>query len=252
MITTTFNRYHLGDNLVHLHFLRKLAQKYPERDFAHLCIEQHLQQLRPLVADLPNLALEAFRDGNEQDSMDAWRGAGDFWYKHPRRLDFTAFHFDWFDHLAEKMGLENPIKSAEDLRFDYPALAWQKKGGDAVDYLLINSIPHSGQFRGFNSHDFDNLAGLLIARGHSVVTTAPTNSGASCTHNGGTGLSITAIGSLSRSARVIVGVVTGPFWPCFNIWNTDKRFILLLDDERVNIMPNVEHVRSCAEAEKFL
>ena len=31
----TYNRFHLGDNLLHLHFLRHLALKYPEHTFIH-------------------------------------------------------------------------------------------------------------------------------------------------------------------------------------------------------------------------
>ncbi len=244
----TFNSYHLGDNLVHLSFLRRLAKKYPEKSFSHYAAPQHRPQLVSVIEDLPNIVLSDECDGS---AINAWRGAGNFWHLHAKRNDFVEFHVDWFHHLAEQMGLESPIHGAEDLMFDYPALApapgTEHFEHPQFDVLLINSIPHSGQFRGFNTHDFATLAKTLTDQGKTVITTFPTGVCES-THDGTTGLPVTAIGRLSTSAKAIVGVVTGPTWTCYNVWNKGKKFIQLLDEERVNIMPNTEHVHSCGEA----
>ena len=244
----TFNAFHLGDNLVHLHFMRSLAKKYPEKQFGHYANPQHAPQLRPVVEDLPNLKL---LDTCPADAVNAWRGTDDFWYLHSERHDFVRFHCDWFHYLAGKLGLENPVRYEADMQFDYPALA-PAPGTDhfehpTFDVLLINSIPHSGQFLGFNIHDFRAMAKTLTEYGKKVITTLPTGI-CDSTHNGTTGLPVTAIGRLSTAAKAIVGCVTGPSWTCFNIWNREKKFINILDNERVGIMPNTHHVKSCAEA----
>lgn len=245
----TFNEYHLGDNLIHLHFLRKMAQKYPNEEFGHHAPDQHIPQLLPLVADLENLCLLGARPSG---CINAWRGDQGFWYGHAHRNDFTRCHFDWFAHLAWKMGLISAINSVEEMLFDYPALTTDGEKYNAFDYLVVNSIPHSNQFRGFNPHEFSALVGRLLTAGHSVVTTAPTGI-ASCTNDGKTGMDVTSIGNLSRKVRRgIIGIPTGPMWPTFNIWNRDVPRILMLDDERVQLTPNTTHVRNCAEAMEIL
>jgi hypothetical protein len=166
------------------------------------------------------------------------------------------FHFDWFEHLAKQMGLVSPILTEADLRFDYPAMAPisfpHHFENPKFDVLVINSIPHSGQFGQFNPHDMVKMVQALLDKGKTVITTAPTGTAAKSTHDGTSGLSVTGIGRLSIAARAIVGVVTGPSWTTMNVWNVDKKFVYLLDYERVNIMPNTEHVTSCAEAMNFL
>lgn len=237
----TFNALHLGDNLVHLHFLRKLAQRYPEIHFTHGAQEQYLGQLHDLVADLPNLTLTNL-ETTGQGAINAWRGAGAHWYSHPRRNDFVSYHLEWFRHLAKQMGLESPIHSAADMLFDYPELfslsherMWPTGN---FDFLLINSAPQSGQFTGYSAKAFDDLYRLLGQAGHTVITTERTVfSDAHCTRK--RGYDITAIGRLAQSVKHIIGCVTGPMWTTWNIWNrhTVQTRILLLDHERVDLIP---------------
>src|SRR6266699_2586382 len=119
----THNAYHLGDNLVHLNFLRRAALENPGRRFVHRAQWNYLDQLREVVADVPNIDLSDFNYMMPTNSIDAWRGAGGFWYSHPDKFDFTKFHIkSWFPHLAKRMGIENPIGSTSDMLFDYPAI----------------------------------------------------------------------------------------------------------------------------------
>lgn len=253
MTHLTFNAYHLGDNLVHLHFLRKMAARYPEETFAHWANPQHVPQLMPLVEDVPNLTLLPEMDSK---AINAWRGDGGFFYGHPHRNDFVKFHLDWFGYIAGKMGLESPIQDAGDMLFDYPALERAVNECEVkespYDFLVINSFPHSGQLRGFNPHSFEQLIHRLNGRGYSVVTTYPAGVPVTSTHDGQRGLSVTAIGGLSVHCRSIVGVATGPIWTTFNIWNRETPRIIMLDDERIFLTPNTRHVRSCEEAEAML
>ena len=246
---STYCAFHLGDNLVHLNFMRRLALKYPDLQFGHCANTQHQVQLAPLYAGVKNLK-QLFECPD--DAINAWRGDQNYWHMHSQRNDFTRFHFDWFAYLANKMGLESPIKTREDMMFDYPALAPIGSPTKLFDYLIINSVPHSAQFQGFNSHEFARMVQTLLDRGKTVVTTFPTGTMAECTHDGSSGLSVTAIGKLSQSCGMIVGVATGPIWTCFNKWNADKQFVLMLDHEFVKIMNNVAHVKSYTEAIDYL
>ena len=51
----TFNEWHLGDNLVHLNFLRRLAVEHPDFQFIHACRIDYHEPLKPVVWPLTNL-----------------------------------------------------------------------------------------------------------------------------------------------------------------------------------------------------
>ncbi len=255
MITRTHNSFHLGDNLVHLHFLRKVALANPYRKFIHAAQWQYLKQLKDVVADVHNIELSDFNYTTPSDSINAWRGDNQFWYSHPDRLDFVKFHVEaWFPYLAEKMNVENPIKCQTDMLFDYPAIAASPLlTHPSFDVLLINSAPGSGQFTSFNEWELGRLGADIAQKGFSVISTAPTpSSKIPCTAD--QNLSVTQIGHLSLHCHTIVMVSTGPSWTCFNIWNQNsiKLRVILLDSERVHLSPNTMHCVRIEEAREVL
>jgi hypothetical protein len=241
--------WNLGDHLVHLHYLRKQTVAYPDIHFVHAANYDFLPQMIEVVADVPNISLIdiAYKSA---DSQDAWKNRDDYFVGHGKWADYAAFYIEFFDYLSKKLGLESPIHTPQDFLFDYPAI--QKKRYPNFDFLVINSPPKSGQFLGYSANDFDGLIGKLLARGYSVITTAPSTHNTPCTQK--SGLSVTAIGSLSLGCKYIVGVSTGPSWPTFNIWNTDsvQLRVLLLDRERVLIAPNTEHAKTIGDLRTIL
>ncbi len=259
MITRTHNAYHIGDNLVHLHFLRKVALANPDRQFVHyadwiLLDHKSCWRVTEIVADIPNIKLEPIGYTNPH-SINAWRGDNQFWYDSKIRNDFVRFHTEeWFPYLADKMDVENPIKCAEDMLFDYPAIAASRLlAHPPFDVLLINSAPCSGQFALFSEWQLGILAGDLAEKGLSVISTAPTPcTKVQCTQD--TRLSITDIGHLSLHCHTVVMVSTGPSWTTFNVWNQDsiKLRIILLDSERIDLAPNTMHCVRIEEATEVL
>ncbi len=253
--TRTHNSFHLGDNLVHLHFLRKVALTNPDRQFIHAAQWQYLKQLQDVISDVHNLELTDFNYLTPSDSIDAWRGANQFWYSHPDRLDFVKFHVEaWFPYLADKMNVENPIKCQTDMLFDYPAIAASPLlTHPSFDVLLINSAPGSGQFSSFNEWELGRLGADIAQKGFSVISTAPTpSSKIPCTAD--QNLSVTQIGHLSLHCHIVVMVSTGPSWTTFNVWNQDsiKLRIILLDSERINLARNTMHCVRIEEAAEVL
>ncbi len=243
MITRTHNAYHLGDNLVHLNFLRKVALANPDRQFVHAAQWQYLRQLQDVIADVPNVELKDFNYTTPGDSINAWRGDKQFWYSHPDRNDFVKFHVEaWFPYLADRMGVENPIILPVDMLFDYPAILGDLKASD-IDVLIINSPPGSGQFREYNESSFEPIITRMAEKGLQVVSTWPAK-----------GLSVTQIGNLSLYCHTILMVSTGPSWTTFNIWNSIsvKNRIILLEPERVNLSPNTMHCATVDEAAEVL
>lgn len=50
----TFCDYHLGDNLIHLNFFRRLAVANPNSNFIHAAPAEQVWQLKKVVSDLGN------------------------------------------------------------------------------------------------------------------------------------------------------------------------------------------------------
>jgi hypothetical protein len=259
-VIATYNAYHLGDNLLSLHFLRALAKAHPALTFVHGAPENYLPQLAPLTADLKNLSVvsmgPALRSAaGTAEALNLWIGHNGFFYGQPDRHDFVAVYLRFFARTAFLLGLPSPFTTARDLLFDYPALydLPVKITGTEERVLVINSAPQSGQFRSYDPISFDRLVQDLRYAGHIVVTTAPSLYASFCTQD--TGMDITAIGRLSQTATAIIGVPTGPIWPTFNIWNADtiKLRLLLLDTEQVNILPqSTVHANSLALVPEIL
>jgi hypothetical protein len=254
----THNAYHLGDNLVHLNFLRRVALANPDLTLIHHVQWQYINQLRDVVVDIPNIHLAEFNYHLPAGSIDAWRGADGFWYQHPDRNDFVKFHTEaWFPHLAARMGVGNPVTTREDMLFDYPALDDKDSQGQLFDVLIINSPPGSGQFLGYDEFALCNIANALATAGHDVVVThlplgwQRHHTIESTTYGNRT---VTEIGRLSQHCHTILMVSTGPSWPTFNVLNKEsvKNRFILLDTEFVDLAPNTHHCSSVSEAEKLL
>lgn len=247
----------LGDNLQHLHFLRKLAHKYPRDHFTHYAHRAYLPNLIEVIADVDNIRLgdldEACKPGRHYwdaepvtPSFNAWKNAFGFWEIAENGNDYVAFYVDFFDHLAHKMGLENPIQRAADFLFDYPALA--PKRTTEYDFLFVNSEPQSGQALGFQKSHLDRIAHDLHAAGHAVITTEQTHN-PQIPFTREFGATVTHVGVISNQCKNIIAVSTGPSWPTFNVWNektVDFR-ALIIDNERVDIIPNTVHVKNAAQ-----
>jgi hypothetical protein len=277
MSTDTIRTYcaqHLGDNLVHLNFLRRLAAAHPAGRFVHAARAKYLPQLIQLVQDLPNLSLLDIRStslpaeatgltpaahGGASDHsgcawLNAWRGAQGYWHTHPHRLDFVAFHLAWFADFASWLGLPDPIAGDPTrLLFDYPAIA-DFTVYAPFDVLVINSRPLSGQAHDAPPAALDRLAADLAGAGRRVVTTAPVTPGIPCTQR--QGLTVTAIGGLSVAAAAIVGYATGPAWPTWCVANharaTLRLRLVLSDAEQVSLSPSTQHCTTVPEARRVL
>lgn len=253
MTRYSYNDFHLGDNLQHLHFLRKMALANPADEFVHGVHLCHMGQLFEAVEDVKNIHLvdvEKFRVGNwpmRDVARNVWKNADGFWERHPLRDDYAGFYIQWFEHLAGEMHLESPIKKREDLLFDYPRIRVRTPLSHWFDVLLINSQPCSGQFRAYDRLDyFDPLIAELHRAGKRLVVTQKSELtekiGIPCTRDHG--LSITGVGNLSFHCSTIIMVSTGPSWPTFNTWNeaSGKLRIVCLDREVLNLSSNTVQV----------
>ena len=102
----THNGLRLGDNLIHLNFLRRLCLANPELEITHyynpaFCRMEEIDALRSDIS--LRLRLKTI-DQAPQESIDSWRNAGGHWERHPDKLNFAQFHLDWFAGTFEQDG----------------------------------------------------------------------------------------------------------------------------------------------------
>ena len=237
----THNALRLGDNLIHLNFLRRLCLANPELEITHyynpaLCRMEEIDALRSDIS--LRFRLKTIDQAPAQ-SIDSWRNAGGHWERHPDKLNFAQFHLDWFAELSSRIGVKNPITTLSNLLFDYPALDSFISMTPDFDAVVINSPGLSGQFQNFNPDHFRTLVSRLVAKGHRVVTTEPTGLCPAFD-----GKNVTWIGATAAKAKLIVGTSTGPSWPCFNVHNRLATHIMCLDTESVVLTPRGRVARS--------
>jgi ADP-heptose:LPS heptosyltransferase len=226
-------QWHLGDNLIHLHFLRKLSEKYPELEFQHALNPAYMGQCAEVIEDNPKIILTPLVPGQNPEGLDGWKGAGGFFFSHEKKYQFGALYLDLFAKLSKDMGLSTPFKTTSDLLFDYPAIVSNQTTG-SYDVVLINSTPLSDQFKTYNEDDFTALAHILRDKGLSVITSKKIDT-FDCTLD--TQCSVTDIANISLRAKYFIAVCTGAMWPCINIFNQDTHQfkIILNDHETVDI-----------------
>jgi len=206
----TYNEYHLGDQLIHLNYLRRLGLPA-----THYCKAEYHKQLQPLVlgTDIVLMDLPA----KPEDAVNAWIGADNYFYNHPMKKHWVEFHLDWFEHLSNTLGVTIVMVSQDDFLFDYSALMAIQ--AEQYDYLIINSPPKSNQLPSFNQDAFKRMAQELLDQGHTVISTYPLQI---CPNTLEKGLDVTQIGILSKAVQHIIAVDTGPLWTTYNVHNKGK------------------------------
>lgn len=239
----THEHHHLGDQMIHLHLLRALAKQHQDTFFTHFCHACHHENLREVIADLPNILLASFESPlwseRKHESIGVWKNEGDEWVNSPNRWNWSQHTLDLHARNARKMGFRSPFTRREELLFDYPAL----EGGAhflKADFLIGDSAPSSGQYAEWADHTRTPLQPLIDAlrnAGHKVrITSEMKERGASVSH----------IGRNSAFSTHHIMVPNGPFWPTLNVHNhhhhEGRRRIVLLDNGENLNMPNIEQV----------
>lgn len=246
----TYCKFHLGDNLTHLHFLRALVRKYSNISFLHALKEEYIEQCQELIDDINSIKLVSIENFSFENSFDAWKGSDNFYYNSPHKFQFGQVYISFFQYLSRKMGLESPFSSTMQLLFDYPAITAPNKY-EKYNFLIVNSEALSGQFADYSELAFKRIADAISDKGFSIITTKKIG-GYPCTFD--MGLSVTAIAQLSLKCDYIIAVCTGAMWPSINIHNdvSTNNIFILNGYETVDFGKNITTCRTMRDLESKL
>lgn len=178
------------------------------------------------------------------DSMDCWIASGLFesqGIRYESQTDIMGFVQRYFNVMGREAGLGEPFERREDMLCEWPNL-WIPTYQEFHGILFINADPKSGQCPGYSSSEMDALMQNCQAVGHSVCGID------------GSDLSLIQIGSLSLTAKLIVGCATGPWWPTMNKWNLPTQRICMLEPMRLDYgfgVPIV-HAKDAAQVQDIM
>jgi len=249
------NHFNLGDCLFHIIYCNKLLDINDNIVINFYTNKQHFDELTPFILH-NNINLLDIDLGYPDGTINCWicREShqkchyGDRISKHNYYLD--SFYIEFFNLLANEVGLKIDIKTNEDLILNsnfisdkcihYP---------QEIDYLIVNSQPMSGQLESYEANDFVRLAQDLHLKGHTVVTTKCCRNlyedegitkevpGLLCTRY--KELNLAEIGILSKRSKNLIAINTAPVIPCFG--NNYDKFVIL-DNQNKYSYKNCEHL----------
>jgi len=219
----TFNELHLGDNLIHLNYLHKLAIKNPDLCFIHYLNDEYIALLKPLIS-INNIKLESIKNKNDF-SINSWIGYDNYFYDSPLNKDWVLFYLTFFDYFSKKINLENPILNKYDLLFDFPSLNKPSLLDRDFDYLIVNSTPLSNQTNNFDPHFLNLIIKMLVFKNYRVISTHPNGIIESTMEKK---LDLLEISRISNRCKAIIGIPNGPMWLTFNVFNNSNLIYRIL------------------------
>jgi hypothetical protein len=208
------NNYHLGDAVWHVHYLRKMHERYPKAVFNFYINKNYLNEIRTQLTDYADYISVQPIEEKTNDSIDCWLGRERFVYKYPTPTNYLNILVEFYKYLSRFTGVISPV---ENFIFDNPRILKSTPLSNKVDVLVINSEPFSGQWD-YQESVWDKKITQWRDSGKRVITTKKSKvSGVECTTDYGLGLM--DIANLSTTAKIVGGVHTSPLLACFNRWS---------------------------------
>ncbi len=231
----TYMEPHLGDNVYHLDYLRKIIDNNPEYHFTHYARTKYLNELQIQIYGYENnIKLKSYEQGYPKDAINGWINANNWFqgYYKPQAfqiegcpLSYDKMYIEWYNLLEQKYNLPNPIKTTEDFKLKFNGLENYDLEKE-YDVLIINSIPQSGQYY-YEEDLFRELTYHLVNQGYKVITTKKIDN-IECTLD--YNYNLIQIAKISTKTPIIIAVHTGPLALCLNkITLENCQFLHILD-----------------------
>jgi hypothetical protein len=208
---------HLGDCLLHTHFLNELLKKYPDLIVDYYVLEKHSSQVYDFIIKKENILIKPYDDA----PVDSYRGwVGQFGIP-PIPFNLCQLRLYSYNKLCNLIGLKSPFKTIEDL---LPVINEKNPTSNEWDILLINSIPLSNQL----SKDINEKEFIEKFKHKKIITTKHIKD-IPCTLD--YNMSVYDIGQLSLYTNKIIGINTGPWFSVMNKNNfLNKKTLYYLDE----------------------
>jgi hypothetical protein len=208
---------HLGDCLLHTHFLNELLKIYPDLIIDYYVLDKHSSQVQDFVNEKQRIIVKPYNNA----PIDSYRGwVGQFGIP-PIPFNLCELRLYSYNKLCKLLGLTCPFKKIEDM---LPEIKGNNPTSQDWDILLINSIPLSNQL----SKDIAENQFIEKFKNKKLITTKNIKD-IPCTLD--YNMSVYNIGQLSLYTKKIIGINTGPWFSVMNKNNfLNKKTLYYLDE----------------------
>jgi hypothetical protein len=236
-----YNKLHLGDSIFNIHYMNQYYNQ--DYKFNYYVNPVYFDELKNHIKN-PNINLLPI-DQSNSSFYNMWIGHNRFFWEWTSKSNLYDIMFvDYFNLVSNHLGIECRINNKYDMLFDNSNFKVSVDGN--FDYLIINSVPLSGQFT-YVENDFINLCDFFTEKNISFITTKKVKN-YKCTLD--YNMSIVDIGNLSNQCKNIIGVNTSPIITTFtkqNIETVNNRFILdnvltFSYNERIHQLKNLNEI----------
>lgn len=218
-----YNKYHLGDQLYHIHFISKYVKEFPEFRFFNYMLpefinESNLHRHPGTESNIINLPL----DKAPAYAEDYWINRENYYNLRIHNgmyygcLNFDIFYIDFYKYLMYKISLPIPKWTIEDAMFDHPIIINDNDNQNLeFDYLIVNSKTRSGQWP-YDPQAFDTLIMNLKNYGYSVATTLKSSVDDVPSTMEDFNLNLLQLGNFASGCKYVIGNHTAPWLFTFN------------------------------------
>jgi len=207
MIIDLYNYYHLGDSIFMMILFYNIKNYIENNNIIinYYCNIEYHKQLNEFICS-NNINLLNYT--GSENGLNVWIGNTEFeinYFNHNNKTSYNDFYIIFFNQLLNKINIPYKIEylqySDPELLSRYDRLNDKYKN---IDYLIINSIPLSGQFY-YNENNWATLC-IELNKKYRIVTTKKVND-ILCTLDDN--LTVKDIAALSIKVKKIIAVNTG-------------------------------------------
>jgi hypothetical protein len=197
------NYYHLGDNIINFIFFYKIKEYIETNNIIihYYCHRQYHNNLLEFKCS-DNIKIMNYAEKGHV----LWQGAtayqeyiedtlclmfNTFLEKHNIPISVTSFEYEDADLFRRYEAFDNIYKN--------------------VDILVINSFPLSGQYPGYNKHQWDDFA-IKLSKKYKIATSQKVNDDIISLNM----MSVKNIAAIATHVKIIIAINTGPSIPLYN------------------------------------
>lgn len=227
------NEYHLGDNLYHIHYSNYILQENPELTIINYMEPQYITECNKWIWPeninrmLNKEITQEVKDNKNIEStwIENFNYMHTNWLSASRTKHFNDYMNMFYEKLLKPYKIKYTFLNNISGKFNHPLLLEKSKELDSYDWLIINSLPMSGQWN-YVPFIFDGFIYDLNSLGKTIITTKQSfHNYIPCTLE--LAPSLFDVAAQSINCKNLLGVHTAPFLVSVNDHSNYEQFIVL-------------------------
>lgn len=226
------NRYHLGDSIFMVHYLRKVCSVHDDIRFICHMKQQYFEDIKIHIGQHQDrIVLETMKTA-PLTSIGGWSGClideRRVGLKEGKAWKLNEVYLELYESMSEQIGIENPFKDKCCTVMDHEGVLEPVSKDFDCDILIGNCPAFSGQFKYKPARFVEKIKEFQDKSDYKITTVH--NLGLSdvpCTLD--SNLNLLQIGNIAMRAKYIIAIASAPIIYCFNAWNIDtvKKWVVL-------------------------